>query len=171
MALRRDDGVSQQAMPYRVMPTSPVRSQAWQSFVERTAALFNAAALVSLVVWWVRYKGDPLDYKADEARVLAAIALFGTVGLVGWFSRRLRLAMVFASGVLWTVVGAVTLSYGLSPFPYLVRFLGHDYPATPGGVLFVVVGVASVATSYSRARARRGDARGSGAAAGRAAPM
>jgi hypothetical protein len=98
-------------------------------------------AVVALAVWWINYQGEPHDYKADQARILVGAALAGAIGFLGWFSYRLRLMLILVSGLFWAFIGAVTLFYGVSPYPYMLRFLGRDYPATMGGVVFVAVGL------------------------------
>jgi hypothetical protein len=145
--------------PYRAMPLPRSPRQSWRPVVERTLALFNAAALVALAAWWATHEGEHYGDKADQARVLAAVALGGTIGFLGWFSYGLRLKLILASGLVWALSGAVTLFYGLSPYPYMFRFLGRSYPATAGGIVFVAVGIASVATFWSRDRTRVPSAR------------
>jgi hypothetical protein len=144
-------------MPYRAMPL-PGPRRSWRPLVETLLALFNAAALVALALWWVHYQNNPHDYrdgyKADEVRVLAGAALVGAIGFLGWFSYRWRLRFILASGLFWAFIGAVVLFYGLSPCPYVLRVLGRDYCVTMGGVVYVGVGLASIATFRSRDRTR-----------------
>ena len=140
--------------PYRAMPLPGGRRRSWRPVVEGALALFNAAALVSLAVWWGSHDACLHDYKADQARILSGAALGGGAGFLGWFSYRWRLRSILVSGLFWTCIGAVTLFYGLSPYPYMLPLFERDSPATIGGVVFVAAGLASIATFRSRDRTR-----------------
>jgi hypothetical protein len=149
----RSPARAEEGATYRAMPLTPDPRRSGRRIVERGLALFNAAAL-ALAVWWVNNQGEPHDYKMGEACIIAGVALGGTIGFLGWFSYGLRLRLILVSGLFWGVIGTVTLLYGLSPYPFVLRLLGREYPGTMGGVVFVAVGLASVAAFRSRERTR-----------------
>jgi hypothetical protein len=136
------------------MPVSPPPRRDWRPVVERGLALFNALALLAVAVWWIQGGRGLGGYKADQARVLTAVALGGSAGFLGWFPYGLRLKLILVSGFVWVMAGSVTLFYGFSRFPYVFRLFGNEHSATFGGYLFVAVGVLSVMTFLSRDRTR-----------------
>jgi hypothetical protein len=122
--------------------------------VERGLVLFNAVALAGLAVWWGSYPGTPSGDKANQVLLLAGAGAVGALGFLGWFSYPLRLRLILVSGVLWVLVGVVTVGYGLSPFPYVFKLFGEVYSATTIGVVLLAVGIGSVATFLSREQTR-----------------
>ena len=142
-------------IPYRGMPLPLSAKRDWRPVVERGLAVFNAVALLAVALWWAYGDRGFGDSRAQHARVLTAVALGGTAGFLGWFAYGLRLKLIFVSGLVWVTAGAVTLAYGLTPFPYILRLSGHPFSATPGGFLFVAVGALSVMTFLSRDRTRQ----------------
>jgi hypothetical protein len=142
------------AAPYRAMPLPARPRESWRPLLERALVLFNAAALAGLALWWGSYPGTPSDDKANQALLLAGVGAGGALGFLGWFSYALRLRLIFLSGLLWGLVGAVTVGYGLTPFPYVFRLFGDVYSTTTIGVVLVAVGIGSVVTFLSRERTR-----------------
>lgn len=137
------------------MPLSPFLRERWRRAFEAALAACDAIALVVVGAWW--WRGADLNdaSKVGQALAFTVVALAGAAGLFGQFSYEGRLRLILLSGLIWVVVGGVTLAYGFSAFPFVVRFHEQSYPTTLGGFVFVAVGLASIATYRSRVRSRR----------------